>query len=164
MNWKSNSPNKKKDNKEKKTIFSYNCIPILFEPRSLIKSWINPTQSSDDFSFPYYQNDVEQINNAIGDTWKTIMKEKVNENIFSKSKKYLPTYKSFELKIDGKEKPLKISHTFKDIDTRLPKEINGNTFVSLFKYKIVEYDDEPKKNIVSLIFTNNFSYLFFKNM
>ncbi|MBQ4208921.1 hypothetical protein II654_00540 [bacterium] len=76
------------------------------------------------------------------------MKGKVNENIYAKNKQYLPTYKSFELKIDEKQKPLKISHPFKD--TRLPKEINGNNFIALFKYKIVEYENEPEKNIVSL--------------
>lgn len=133
---------------EKKTIFIYDCVPILIEPQSLIKSYVNPMKNNDDFSFPYYQNDIKQINNAIGDTWKTIMKGKVNENIYAKNKQYLPTYKSFELKIDEKQKPLKISHPFKD--TRLPKEINGNNFIALFKYKIVEYENEPEKNIVSL--------------
>lgn len=150
----------KQDNNEKKTIFIYNCVPILIEPRSLIKSYINPAQDSDDFSFPYYQNDVEKINGAIGDAWKKIMQKKVNENVYSKNKKYLPTYKSFELKIDEKEKPLKISHNFKD--TRLPNEINGNTFIGLFKYKIVEYIDEPKKNVVSLSLQTIFPSYFLK--
>ncbi|MBQ4208922.1 hypothetical protein II654_00545 [bacterium] len=53
---------------EKKTIFIYDCVPILIEPRSLIKSYVNPMKNNDDFSFPYYQNDIKQINNAIGDT------------------------------------------------------------------------------------------------
>ncbi len=141
---KTNEQNKQ----EKKTIFVYNCVPILIEARSLIKSYVNPTKNNDDFSFPYYQNDVKQINDAIGDTWKGIMKEKIDKNLYAKNKEYLPTYKSFELKIDEKEKPLKISHAFKD--TRLPKEIDGNNFIALFKYKIVEYDNEPEKNIVSL--------------
>ena len=106
-------------------------------------------KNNDDFSFPYYQNDVNQINGAINSSWKTMMqKAKINENLYAKDKKFLPTYKSFELKIDEKKKPLKISKTFKD--TRLPQQINGNSFIALFKYKIVEYEDQPEKNIVSL--------------
>ena len=150
----------KQDNKEKKTIFIYDCVPILIEPRSLIKSYIDPMQDNDDFSFSYYQNDIEKINGAIGDAWKNVMKEKVNKNIYTKSKEYLPTYKSFELKMDEKKKPLKISRIFKD--TRLPNEIDGNTFVGLFKYKIVEYFDEPKKNVVSLSLQTIFPTYFLK--
>ena len=62
--------------------------------------------------------------------------------------------------MDEKEKPLKISHIFKD--TRLPNEIDGNTFVGLFKYKIVEYINEPKKNIVSLSLQTIFPSYFLK--
>ena len=150
----------KQDVNEKKTIFVYNCVPILIEPRSLIKSYVNPMQNTDDFSFPHYQNNVDQINNAIGDAWKTIMEKNVNENLYVKNKKYLPTYKSFELKIGDKTKPLKISNSFKD--TRLPNEIDGNSFIALFKYKIVEYTDEPKKNIVSLSLQTIFPSYFLK--
>lgn len=150
----------KQETKEKKTILVYDCVPILIEPRSLIKSYVNPIQNNDDFSFPHYQNDINQINNAIGDTWKTIMEKNVSENLYAKNKKYLPTYKSFELKIDDKVKPSKISNSFKD--TRLPKEIDGNNFIALFKYKIVEYDNEPEKNIVSLSLQTIFPSYFLK--
>ena len=62
--------------------------------------------------------------------------------------------------MDEKKKPLKISRIFKD--TRLPNEIDGNTFVGLFKYKIVEYINEPKKNVVSLSLQTIFPTYFLK--
>ena len=134
--------------------YQYENIPLIIQPLSLVKTYLDPTHSASFLVSDFYQNNTNAIKTAISDSW-----QKANGGYFVKSSTpFIPSYKSFNLKFN-QSKPYKLSLNNKNMDRRLPSEIFGNTFICLFNYKIMEYLDE-KNNIIEHDYEPSFNTIF----
>lgn len=132
--WSNNSQEAKKVVKQ---TYHYQNVPIIINPVSLVKTYLNPTCNSSFLVGDYYQNNADTIKNAIGNSWKN-----AGINNFVGTKLTGPTHKSFNIKISNTN-PIKLK--FKNKDNRLPNEINANSFIGLLNCNVDEYFSETNE-------------------
>ena len=139
-----------------KQTYYYQNVPIIINPVSLIKTYLNPTCSSSFLVGDYYQNNASVIKDTIGNSWQD-----AGISSFAGAKLTGPSHKSFEIKMNNNN-PITFSNSK---DNRLPNDINANCFIGLLNCNVDEYSlgNEVLEQSCDISLANIFPAYFLKD-
>lgn len=139
-----------------KQTYYYQNVPIIINPVSLIKTYLNPTCSSSFLVGDYYQNNASVIKDTIGNSWQD-----AGIGSFVGTKLTGPSHKSFEIKMNNNN-PITFSNSK---DNRLPNDINANCFIGLLNCNVDEYSlgNEVLEQSCDISLANIFPAYFLKD-